>query len=188
MAHSVVGICNAALIPLGADTIMSLTEDSAEAKLCHNLYETVRDEVLSAFPWACALTRASLARSSAAPVFGFSHRYALPFDCLRVVQMQDQELYPWREAAGRALETDAETCRVLYIAKISDVNAMPPLLRAAISARLSYEISFPLTGSAGQKELAQMRYNQAMADAAAEDSSRQSMPVTGSSPFLEARE
>jgi len=40
---SVVDICNGALNQLGATTILSLTEDSKNARLCNARYTQVRD-------------------------------------------------------------------------------------------------------------------------------------------------
>ena len=43
---SVVEICNGSLNQLGATTILSLTEDSKNARLCNQRYTQVRDSVL----------------------------------------------------------------------------------------------------------------------------------------------
>ena len=40
---STVDICNGALNQLGATTILSLTEDSKNARLCNSRYTQVRD-------------------------------------------------------------------------------------------------------------------------------------------------
>ena len=46
---SVVEICNSALNQLGASTILSLTENSKNGRLCNARYETVKDSVLAVF-------------------------------------------------------------------------------------------------------------------------------------------
>lgn len=50
---SVVQICNGALNQLGASTILTLTEDSKNARLCNARYENVRDAVFRHHPWNC---------------------------------------------------------------------------------------------------------------------------------------
>ena len=50
---SVVDICNGALNQLGATTILSLTEDSKNARLCNSRYTQVRDSVFRSHPWNC---------------------------------------------------------------------------------------------------------------------------------------
>jgi hypothetical protein len=42
---SIVGICNGALNQLGATTILSLNEDSKNARLCNARFSEVRDAV-----------------------------------------------------------------------------------------------------------------------------------------------
>ena len=44
---SVVDICNGALNQLGASTILTLTEDSKNARLCNARYTQVRDLVIN---------------------------------------------------------------------------------------------------------------------------------------------
>ena len=43
---SQLGICNRALIILGAETINSLSENTKNAKLCNEIFDDVRDELL----------------------------------------------------------------------------------------------------------------------------------------------
>ena len=50
---SVVDICNGALNQLGATTIVSLTEDSKNGRLCNARYTQIRDSVFRSHPWNC---------------------------------------------------------------------------------------------------------------------------------------
>ena len=50
---STVDICNGALNQLGATTILSLTEDSKNARLCNSRYTQVRDALFRTLPWNC---------------------------------------------------------------------------------------------------------------------------------------
>ena len=52
---SVVQICNSALNQLGASSITALTENSKNARICNERYETVRDAVYRSHPWNCLL-------------------------------------------------------------------------------------------------------------------------------------
>ena len=110
---SVVDICNEAMDLLGAATITSLTENSKEARLCNRRFETVRDHVLRAHPWNCAITRKELAKDSDAPAFGFNHQFTLPTDpfCLRVLSFGTQtSITSW-------LHTTATSCSRLKVAR-----------------------------------------------------------------------
>ena len=75
---SVVDICNGALNQLGASTILSLTEDSKNARLCNARYTQVRDAVFRSHPWNCLQKRVQLAADSDAPAWGFTKQYTLP--------------------------------------------------------------------------------------------------------------
>ena len=59
---SVVDICNGALNQLGASTILSLTEDSKNARLCNARYTQVRDSLFRSHPWNCLVKRVELAK------------------------------------------------------------------------------------------------------------------------------
>ena len=61
---SEVDIANRALQKLGAESIVSLTQDSENARACNLCYEPIRDAELRAHPWNFAIKRASLAADS----------------------------------------------------------------------------------------------------------------------------
>ena len=62
-------ICNQALNLLGADIISSFTDTTNDAaSVCNNIYETVKKQTLSLYPWSFALVKEQLNRSTATPV------------------------------------------------------------------------------------------------------------------------
>ena len=84
---SVVQICNGALNQLGASTILTLTEDSKNARLCNARYENVRDAVFRHHPWNCLQKRLALPADTEAPAWGFTKQFTLPADCLRLLRI-----------------------------------------------------------------------------------------------------
>lgn len=54
-------ICNRALIRIGADTIVDITENSKEGRLCNILYDQIRKDLLRSHPWNFAIRRIILA-------------------------------------------------------------------------------------------------------------------------------
>ena len=88
---SVVEICNGALNQLGATTILSLTEDSKNARLCNQRFTQVRDAVFRSHPWNCLQKRQELAADTTAPAWGFKFAYTLPADCLRLLRILDYD-------------------------------------------------------------------------------------------------
>ena len=120
---SIVGLCNQALFILGQKSIISLTEDTEAARLCNGRYAYNRDAAIRSYPWNCAMARTSLAQSGTTPSWKYDYKYALPTNpyCLRVMSMEEQEEsgYNWK-IEGRFLLTDATTCYILYLARLSN--------------------------------------------------------------------
>jgi hypothetical protein len=143
---SVVEICNAALISLGADTIASLTDDTKEARLCNQRYTPSRDAVLRAHPWNCASKRANVAPVSTSPIWGYDNAFNYPSDCLRVLGLEDPA-QPF-VIEGKQILSDATSLYILYVAEVTDPNVMDSLLRETISARMAAELCYPITGQA----------------------------------------
>ena len=141
---SIVEICNAALINLGAETIAALTDDNKEARLCNQRYEPCKDSVLRAHPWNCAIKRATLAPNSTAPVWGFNKSFNYPADCLRVLRLDDTTI-PFT-VEEKMILADSTALDILYVSNVTDPNKMDILLRETISARIAAELCYPLTG------------------------------------------
>ena len=142
---SVVDICNGALNQLGATTILSLTEDSKNARLCNSRYTQVRDSVFRSHPWNCLQKRIELAVDTTAPAWGFSYAYTLPSDCLRLLRILDYDSN--YKVEGRKILSNASSMKILYIARITDPNEYDELLRETLSAALGADIAFGVTSN-----------------------------------------
>ena len=142
---SIVDICNGALNQLGASTILTLTEDSKNARLCNARYTQVRDAVFRSHPWNCLQKRVQLAADSDAPAWGFTKQYTLPADCLRVLTILDYDAD--YKIEGRKILTDNSTMKILYISRIEDPNEYDELLRETLSAALAADIAYAVTSS-----------------------------------------
>ncbi|MDA8178294.1 MAG: hypothetical protein M0T69_01965 [Deltaproteobacteria bacterium] len=143
MATSNTDICNLALKALGLDPISSLATDTSQAGIIlRNTWEATRDAILRAANWRCLLSRSgSLAREAAAPSFGYSYAYALPTDCIRVMEMSVDAAW---EVEGRLLLTDEEEAYIRYVAynKTADQVALfDGHLTKAIVAQLAVDIA-----------------------------------------------
>ena len=142
---SVVDICNGALNQLGASTILTLTEDSKNARLCNARYTQVRDAVFRSHPWNCLQKRVQLAANTDTPAWGFTKQYTLPADCLRVLTILDYDAD--YKIEGRKILTDNSTMKILYISRIEDPNEYDELLRETLSAALAADIAYAVTSS-----------------------------------------
>ena len=142
---STVDICNGALNQLGATTILSLTEDSKNARLCNSRYTQVRDGLFRTHPWNCLQKRVELAADTTAPAWGFTSAYTLPADCLRLLRILDYDSN--YKVEGRKILSNTSTMKILYVARITDANEYDELLRETLSAALSADIAFAVTSN-----------------------------------------
>jgi hypothetical protein len=142
---STVDICNGALNQLGATTILSLTEDSKNARLCNSRFTQVRDGVFRSHPWNCLQKRVELAADTTAPAWGFTSAYTLPADCLRLLKILDYDSN--YKVEGRKILSNASSMKILYIGRITDPNEYDELLRETLSASLAADIAFAVTSN-----------------------------------------
>jgi len=142
---STVDICNGALNQLGATTILSLTEDSKNARLCNSRFNQVRDAVFRSHPWNCLQKRVELAADTTAPAWGFSYAYTLPADCLRLLRILDYDSN--YKVEGRKILSNTSSMKILYIGRITDPNEYDESLRETLSAALGADIAFAVTSN-----------------------------------------
>ncbi len=151
---SEVDICNMGILQVGSkeNRITSLTEDSDNARLCNQFYAPVRDAVLRAHPWNCAIERRTLTELTTAPISGYDHQYQLPANpwCLRILQVGDSEDYPqiiWRIEGRKLLSDGGTSIKIVYIKRITDTNEFDPLLVDAIALKLAIKLAMPMTSN-----------------------------------------
>ena len=150
MATSVIEICNNALLDLGEDAIMSLGDESKAAGLCNHRWPAVRDAVLRAHPWNCAMAQAELAAGTAAPLWKWEYQYVLPTDFLRITQLvgEDGTAIPdWEIQGGIVLCNEAAPIFISYVRRETDPGKYDALLGETLSARLAATLAYPLSGS-----------------------------------------
>lgn len=145
-----VALCNRFLTRIGANTILSLDEETKEARVCKANFEFLRDDVNSAHAWGFAVKRVELAQSATTPVYGASYKYTIPDDLLGFIteynELQGIDA-PYR-MEGDYIVTDAATVKIEYVARITDLNKWSILAREALIARLQVELSRAITGTA----------------------------------------
>jgi hypothetical protein len=190
---SVVDICNGALNQLGASTILTLTEDSKNARLCNARYTQVRDSLFRSHLWNCLTKRVELAKDTEVPSWGFSYQFTLPADCLRVVTILNYD-YDYK-VEGRKILANHGTLKIQYIARIEDPNQYDELLRETISASLAADIAYAITSSNPttqnmynlfQEKLREARFVDATEGQSTNPDNGQS-DVIGSSSFINSR-
>jgi hypothetical protein len=150
MATSNVHICNEALTLLGASTIISLTAATENARRCNMIFGPTRDALVRKHRWRFAINRATLARSSDAPAYGYDYAFQLPTDpyCLRVLELYEErdDGADW-QIEGRTLATDSDTARIKYLGRVTDPNQFDESFREALVYELAAKLAIPITHS-----------------------------------------
>ena len=165
---STVDICNGALNQLGATTILSLTEDSKNARLCNSRYTQVRDAVFRSHPWNCLQERVELAQSTTTPAWGYSFKYDLPGDCLRLLRILDFDSD--HKVEGRSILSNNSSMKILYISRVTDPNQYDENLRETLSAALAADIAYAITSNNTTQQNMLALYQEKLRDARFVDS------------------
>lgn len=161
MAQSAVDCCNSALQRVGATTILSLSDNSPEARACSVAYDSNRRDELRKHPWAFAVKRAVLAPDSTAPAFDFTYAFTLPSDCLRVLRPATSNL-DWMIEGRKILTNDGTTLNLRYIADITDAAQWDSSFYNVVAAALAIDICERLTQSNQKKAGLTSDYNDAV--------------------------
>lgn len=144
MSVSDVGICNSALIKIGASRINSLADNNKAAIICSEQYTKLRDEVLRSHPWNFAIKRAALGALVTPPAYEWLTAFQLPGDCLRVIETQYDEPYT---VEGRSLLANVTTINIRYIAQIVDPTLFDSIFQEALALRIAADLSTAITNS-----------------------------------------
>lgn len=149
MAYSEAGIVNLALYLLGSvGTISALNDGTPNAVRALVVYEYIRDEVLEAFPWKFSKARVELAADATAPACGYEYRYALPSDCLKILEITDdlskKNTIKYEVESGYVLtdyDNTAQGLFCLYIKKVIDPTQFSPSFINVLAYRLAEELA-----------------------------------------------
>lgn len=196
MAVSEVAICNIALGWLGGDLIISLNDESVEAKLCKANYIPLRDAVLEEREWTFAVKRIEPAGLQDTPLYGFDKAFQIPPSVIRVLQVtragEDvvqagvsntgvrstsrggsgigrETRIEWLREGETIVANSATRIYARVLVQIVDTTKFSPAFDQALAARLAMDLAIPLTNSEKmQKSMAAM-YGEKIGLAAATD-------------------
>lgn len=153
MALTAIASCSRALLKIGAGTIASFEDGTAESEVAANLYPSVRDALLSSHSWNFATGQINLPRLVAEPVADFAHAYQLPADFLRALSagVSGRGAGLVYRIAENRLHCDSQEVVLTYVFR-PDPMSFPPFFDQALIARLAAEFCIPLTESTSRAE------------------------------------
>ena len=153
MSNTSINICSQALLKIGASSITSFEDGTAEAEVAGNLYPYIRDALLSSYPWSFALTQTKLARLENTPIADFSYAYLLPSDFLRIVSAGYGNKGRGTEykIVKDCIYTNLPQLNLTYLCRPDESN-FPAYFCEALINKLAYEFCIPLTESTTRAE------------------------------------
>jgi len=148
-------ICNRALECLGDAPIVSINDDTKQAKALKRVYDDTLKAFLVEHPWHFAKKRASLPASATTPAWGFNYGYPVPTDFLRLLTIRNGPEFSLEldESGSQWILSDASApLDILYLASITDAGRLPPHAVEALARWLAYDVCEDLTNSNTKKQ------------------------------------
>lgn len=152
---STVEICNRALQKLGAKSITSLSDGSANARHCTTAYEPIKKRLLEKHDWVFARKRAELAADSEAPAWGRANAFTLPADFIKKIEPYPEDVNnqdDWEIEDGKILTNDTAPIYLRYTYDVTDTSKFPPLFAELLATELAFELCEALSQSNTKKE------------------------------------
>jgi len=188
MALSALVLCSRALLKIGAQTVASLDEGTAEAEVAANLYPSVRDALLSSHPWSFATGQSNLPRLVASPQADYAYAFQLPAGFLRILSAgggNRGEGVAYRIHEDK-LQCDEMQVNLTYIFRPNE-SEFPPFFAAALITRLAAEFCIPLTESTSRTQLLYEMAEKELKQAKLIDSQQDTPRAISDFPLIAAR-
>lgn len=186
-ANSSVSVCSNALLMLGAQTINNFTENNDRARLAANLYPGARDALLREHPWSCAIKRVILAADKERPEYGFSYRFTLPADYIRVLSvgeaLEDVEYL----VEQRCILANRSSLKLRYVFQNTDVSTYDAVLVDLLELSMAAKMAYAITQSTSMAQYRYQEFQAALKTAKALNGLEYPAETFGQSSLLEGR-
>lgn len=145
-------VANFALGHLGESIVPNLTDDVKAVNTVNQWKTNARERILRLANWTCAIKRDTLTVDGTAPEFGFTTRFAVPTDFIRLVNFRNTYDNQYVIEAGYILCYVADDLEIRYVYDLTDWTAMDEDLIYAISLSLAYDMAPALTQSLDRRD------------------------------------
>lgn len=186
MATSV-SVCSNALQMLGAKPINDFDERTEHARLCANLWPSVRDDLLRAHPWNCAIKRVILAPLAAAPAFDFGYQFELPGDWLRTIQVGRKGCPLEYRSEGTSLLACVTALPLVYLFRNDVVQSWSTNLVELAELQMAAKMAYAVTKSSSVRDSFRDEFARAFRVAKAVDGQDDPPEEFDSGTLLESR-
>lgn len=183
---SIIDVCNKALDKVGQNPITSLGDGGKAANACNRNWPLVRDTVLRDHPWNFAMAREVLAPSTVAPAWGFTAKFPIPSDFLRLIEIRDLSTNEYQLENGH-IHANATALYIRYIKRVTDPNVYDSLFVEAVSTRLAAEMCETFTQSTSKKRALFEEYGENLIRAKSVDGQENPPSTYEEDEWIEAR-
>ena len=166
-------IANIALAKFREGRITNIESNTdSVAVVMNDQYDHAIELLLEEHRWNFAGKRVTLTQLSEDPPFGWDHQYALPSDCIRLKDVNGENVEASSKSftlEGRSLLTNDDTVTITYVAKIIDTTFFSPSFVEALAFKLASITCGRLTGDTELAIMLDKQYNFALAKAVHND-------------------
>lgn len=134
-------VANEALGILGVKSIRSITDIGTTAEACRRMLPIAKRSLFRNHPWNSLMTRAELPAEVKAPVWGFTYKFKLPADYLRLWKINGY-IAPsdkFRVERGYILANTAPL-QILYVGDTTDYSILSPDLYETLAYKLAIKV------------------------------------------------
>ncbi|MFT3806104.1 hypothetical protein [Arenimonas sp.] len=182
-----VQLCSNALLSIGSKPINSFEDLTDAAQAARSLYPTVRDAILRAHPWNCAIKRVVLSPDAIAPAFDYAYQYTVPGDWLRTMSVGRVGDEPEYKAEGRKILTDASALYLRYIFRNTVTGSWDALLIQCVEVAMAAALAPAIPRDLNKAKAKQFELEQLLKQARAVDGMDETPETVGDSPLLAIR-
>lgn len=185
-------IFNMALDLLEEEPILGDTDRRPAVRFMKRNYRHLRDATLELHPWKFALARENLTMDPDAPAFGWSARFAVPDDCLRLLPLtvggdpRGREIR-FAQEDGFILCNEGAPLPVRYVKRQESVARFSPLFVQALALSLAARAAHKVTGKASYAERLTAEMQRAILQAEIIDSTQATAEDAFDDGYIEGR-
>ncbi|QMP81508.1 tail tubular protein A [Escherichia phage vB_EcoM_APEC] len=148
MNNTKVSIANYALALIGSEPIQDFESSVKNAKLIRSMYDIKRRALLRDHPWSFARKRIKIAPSAEKPDFGYSNKFALPRDFIRLLDPNQFDF----TIEGAYVLVNAEELQLSYIYDCDNEAIWDDSFALCMSYALGADLCKPITGSDSSRD------------------------------------
>ncbi len=138
-------IYNAALMAVGANPLVTVSDTTTQANVVRTMYTYCRDSLLRAHPWNFAERRVLLTPVvGGTPPMDFARYFNLPVDCLKLRRLSDEAVDVAYKVEGRRILCDESSISILYTYRVTDTTHFDSLFVECLIAMLAWKIAYPI--------------------------------------------